>query len=178
MVRISDETRARHEHAALLAIARRLMRGERKDHTLQPTALVHEAWLRLADRDDARSLSRERFLALAATTMRRVLVDAARRRAALRRGAGHRRSLETAEASAPSAPTRDVELLALDDALLALADADPELARLVELRVFCGYDVDELAAALHVSARTVKRRWAFARSWLAQEILRTREALP
>lgn len=134
--------------------------------------------MRLAERADARSLSPERFLALAATTMRRVLVDAARRRTALRRDAGNRQSIESAAESASSAPTRDVELLALDDTLLALADADPELARLVELRVFCGYDVEALAAALHVSTRTVKRRWAFARSWLAHEILRTREHLP
>lgn len=173
MVRIFDDTGARRELAELHAIARHLMRGERKDHTLQPTALVHEAWLRLAGRDDAGSLSRERFLAAAATTMRRILVDAARRRATLRRGAGLRRSLDTegdSPGSAPIAPTRDAELLALDDALAALASADAQLAQLVDLRVFGGLDVESTARALGVSARTVKRRWCFARGWLAREI--------
>jgi RNA polymerase sigma-70 factor (ECF subfamily) len=156
-------------HEELRAAARHLLRGERRGHTLQPTALVHEAWLRIARRSDAVGLSHERFLALAVTAMRRVLVDSARRRGAARRDAARR--CELAE-SIPAAAPRDAELVALDDALAALATADAELARIVELRVFGRHDVDEIAEQLGLSPRTVKRRWSFARSWLAREMRR------
>ncbi len=151
----------------LRAVARRLMRRERPDHTLQPTALVHEAWMRVAGRPDARGLSHTRFVALAVATMRRVLVDSARRRCAARRDVGRRMDLDD---STPAADRCSRELLVVDDALRRLAEADAELAKLVELRVFGRHGVDEIAALLGMSPRTVKRRWSFARSWLAREI--------
>lgn len=164
-------------HAELRALAGRLMRRERVDHTLQATALVHEAWLRLHRREDARALEPARWLALAATTMRRILVDRARRRRALKRsspGATRDRGLvgdvACAAAARDASSPHDRELLALDSALDELAHMDPELARLVELRVFAGRGVDEIAAALGSSPRTVKRRWQFVRGWLARAI--------
>ena len=156
-------------YAQLRMVAKRVLRGERSNHTLQPTALVHEAWLRLARRRDAAGLSQDRFVALATTTMRRVLVDSARRRGAARRDSGRRVDLPDA---APAEPRRAPALVALDDALQALASADPGLARLVELRVFGGHDVREIGTLLGLSSRTVKRRWHFARSWLAREMRR------
>ncbi len=166
-------------HEELRLLAARLLLGERRHHTLQATALVHEAWLRLAGRADARDLPHERFLALAATSMRRILIDSARRRQAARRDAGRRVGLDevpepvdtsAAASEDTSDALHDAELLALDESLSELAEADAELARLVELRVFGGHGVEETAALLGTSPRTVKRRWRFARAWLAQAI--------
>lgn len=153
----------------LRSAAQRLLRGERRDHTLQPTALVHEAWLRIGGRHGAEGLPPERFVALAVTTMRRVLVDSARRRRAARRGGGNPVAFD--ESIARDA-TREPALQALDDALEALAGADAELARLVELRVFGRHGVHAIGELLGLSPRTVKRRWRFARSWLALEVRR------
>ena len=149
--------------------ARRALRREGEGHTLQATALVHEAWLRLDGQRDARWESRSQFLAVAAQTMRRVLVDHARARNALKRGAGDVQiTLGDAGAVPHSADAMDV--LALDDALARLAVMDPRKARLVELRYFAGLSIPEAAAALGVSQATVIRDWAVARMWLRREL--------
>jgi RNA polymerase sigma factor (TIGR02999 family) len=157
------------------------LRREGGGHTLQPTALVHEAWLRLDGQPDARWESRTQFFAVAAQTMRRVLVDHARTRLALKRGGGAARvslaDVDRAGAAAGAdaaggAPLDAVELLALDDALARLAALDPQKARLVELRYFAGLSIPDAAAALGVSAATVGRDWAVARMWLRRELER------
>jgi RNA polymerase sigma factor (TIGR02999 family) len=159
--------------------ARRALRREGEGHTLQPTALVHEAWLRLGDQQDGRWESRTQFFAIAAEMMRRVLVDHARRRRALRRGGGAVQvSLADADraAAAPGAgpaegtPLGALDVLALDDALARLAVLDPQKARLVDLRYFAGLSIPEAAAALGVSPATVGREWAVARMWLRREL--------
>jgi RNA polymerase sigma factor (TIGR02999 family) len=148
--------------------ARRALRREGEGHTLQATALVHEAWLRLDGQYDARWESRTQFLAVAAQMMRRVLVDHARTRRALKRGGGGTQVTlgDAVHASAPDA----VDVLALDDALARLAVMDPRKAQLVELRYFAGLSIPETAAALGVSLATVGREWAVARMWLRREL--------
>lgn len=149
--------------------ARQVLRREGEGHTLQATALVHEAWLRLDGQHDARWQSRTQFLAVAAQTMRRVLVDHARARRALKRGGGG--TLVTlGEADRAPATPEDVDVLALDDALARLATMDPRKARLVELRYFAGLSMPEAAAALGISLATVGREWAVARMWLRREL--------
>ena len=149
--------------------ARRALRSEGEGHTLQATALVHEAWLRLDGQHDARWESRAQFLAVAAQTMRRVLVDHARARLAIKRGGGDVQiSLGDANAAVESPDAMDV--LALDDALARLAIMDARKARLVELRYFAGLSIPEAAAALGVSQATVIREWAVARMWLRREL--------
>jgi RNA polymerase sigma factor (TIGR02999 family) len=166
-------------YAELRRQARLVLRREGEGHTLQPTALVHEAWLRLDDQHDARWESRAQFFAIAAQTMRRVLVDHARARGALKRGGGAVQvSLGDADraAAAPDsgpaggAPPDAVDVLALNDALARLAALDPQKARLVDLRYFAGLSIPEAAAALGVSAATVGREWAVARMWLRREL--------
>jgi RNA polymerase sigma factor (TIGR02999 family) len=154
--------------------AGRALRREGAGHTLQPTALVHEAYLRLVDQRQARWEGRTQFFALAARVMRRVLVDHARARRAAKRGAGAPH-LTLGGADGPGAPdaaaTADaVDLLALDDALTRLAEMDPAKARLVELRYFVGLSIPEAAAALGVSPATVGREWAVARLWLRRAL--------
>lgn len=166
-------------YAELRRQARRALRHEGEGHTLQPTALVHEAWLRLDDQHDAGWESRTQFFAVAAQMMRRVLVDHTRRRRAFKRGsAGVQVTLGEVdrEAAAPNASSRagagidTVDLLALDDALARLGALDPQKARLVELRYFAGLSIPEAAAALGVSPATVGREWAVARMWLRREL--------
>ena len=148
--------------------ARRALRREGEGHTLQATALVHEAWLRLDAQHDARWESRSQFLAVAAQTMRRVLVDHARARRALKRGGG---DVQITLGDAYSAVAPDaVDVIALDDALARLAVMDARKARLVELRYFAGLSIPEAAAALGVSQATVIREWAVARMWLRREL--------
>jgi RNA polymerase sigma factor (TIGR02999 family) len=155
-------------YAELRRQARRALRREGEGHTLQATALVHEAWLRLDGQHDARWESRTQFLAVAAQMMRRVLVDHARTRRALKRGGGGTQVTlgDAIHASAPDA----VDVLALDDALARLAIMDPRKARLVELRYFAGLSIPETASALGVSLATVGREWAVARMWLRREL--------
>jgi RNA polymerase sigma factor (TIGR02999 family) len=145
-------------------LAEHFLRNEREGHTLQPTALVHEAYLRLSGLRSMRLQNRAHFYGASAHVMRRVLVDYARRRKAEKRGAGMRAEDVLLEAL-PDAP-RDFSVLALDEALEALAAFAPEKARVVELRYFGGLSVDEAAAFLGVAPITVKRYWTFARAWL------------
>jgi len=151
--------------------ARRALRREGVGHTLQATALVHEAWLRLDGQHQARWESRTQFLAVAAQMMRRVLVDHARTRRALKRGGGETQ-LTLGDAQQAVAASDNVDVLALDDALARLATLDPRKARLVELRYFAGLSIPEAAAALGVSQATVGREWAVARMWLRRELER------
>jgi RNA polymerase sigma factor (TIGR02999 family) len=158
--------------------ARQALGREGAGHTLQATALVHEAWLRLCDQHDARWESRAQFFAIAAQVMRRVLVDHARTRRALKRGGGAVQvSLGDAEsaaslgaASVDGTPLDAMDVLALDDALARLATLDPQKARLVDLRYFAGLSIPEVAAILGVSPATVGREWAVARMWLRREL--------
>ena len=156
-------------YAELRRQARRVLRREGEGHTLQATALVHEAWLRLDDQQDARWESRTQFLAVAAQMMRRVLVDHARTRRALKRGGGETH-LTLGHADLAVGQSDDVDVLALDDALARLAIMDSRKARLVELRYFAGLTIPEAAAALGVSLATVGREWAVARMWLRREL--------
>jgi RNA polymerase sigma factor (TIGR02999 family) len=152
-------------YAELREIAGKHMRGERPAHTLQPTALVHEAYLRLLGGAPIPFESRVHFLRTASQVMRRVLVDHARTRNRAKRGGGINLTLNEAIAGAES---DIVELLVVDDALTQLAAADPRWAQVAELRVFGGLEVPEVAVALGISAATVKRDWQFAKAWLAQ----------
>jgi len=138
-------------------------------HTLQPTALVHEAWLRLVEKDsEAKFQNRTHFFAAAAEAMRHILIDRARRKQALRHGGGQQRV--DADELEIAAPAEDDELLAVNDALERLALVDPAKAELVKLRYFVGMTIEETAAALGIAEPTAKRRWALARAWLFNEI--------
>ena len=138
---------------------------------MQPTALVHEAYLRLIDQTRVDWNGRAHFLAVAATMMRRVLVEHARARQRLKRGGGWERlSLDRADALMPGIPQADI--LALDEALTRLAVEDEREAKIVELRFFAGLSVEETAAALGVSPRTVEDDWAMAKTWLKRELSR------
>lgn len=157
-------------YAELHRLAARAGRREGPGRTLQTTALVHEAYLRVVDQKRARYGNRGHFFAVAAQAMRRILVDEARRRTAEKRG-GAVAKVPLAQAADAARPT-DETVIAVDQALQALAGFDPDLARLVELRYFAGLTVDETAEALGVSAATVGREWAVARAWLAHELRR------
>lgn len=148
--------------------AARELRNERAGHTLQPTALVHEVYLRLAQPRRVPWQSRAEFFAAAAQAMRRILVDHARKRAAAKR-AGNWTRIELADDVAIEG-RRELDLLSLDDALDRLAELDPRHARIVELRFFGGLSVPETAAVLKVSTATVKRDWSFARAWLLRKL--------
>jgi RNA polymerase sigma factor (TIGR02999 family) len=154
----------------LARIARRCLRGERPDYTLPPTALVHEAYLRLVDAQHVNWQSRSHFLAMAARLMRRVLVDAARARRRKKRGAG---AVQVTLSEGLLTTEQPCDLMALDDALDALATIDPRRGQVVELRFFGGLDVQETAAALGISPETVMRDWKLARAWLRRELQRT-----
>ena len=155
-------------HDELRRIARACLRGERKDHSLQATALVNEAFLRLVHVERVDWQDRVHFLAMAARLMRRVLIDMAKGRRSLKRGADPIRVTFDAELLPARDPIGD--LLGLDDALEALARLDERKARVVELRFFGGLSVDETATALHVSTKTVTRDWDFARAWLQRAL--------
>ncbi len=155
-------------YAELRRLAHHYMRGERADHTLQATALVNEMYLRLAGVDALQWRDRAHFFAMAATLMRRVLVDYARQRGREKRGAGV--SLTSLDEHAV-APQRAVDVVALDAALERLSAVDPQQSRVVELRFFAGLSVKETAEALGVSPATVKRDWATAKLWLYNELV-------
>ena len=160
-------------YADLHAQAARAMRRLPSGHTLQTTALVHEAYLRLADRPGVVWHGRAHFFGVAARAMRHALIDHARARRAAKRGGGARQiTLSDTDAPDPAAAgaTAAIELLALHEALERLAALDPEQARLVELRYFGGLSIEETAEALGMSTATVKREWAIARAWLRLEL--------
>ena len=166
-------------HAELYELARRMMRAERVDHTLQPTALLNEAWLRLSGAADA-SAGRlplsdvedlRHFQRLAARVMRRVLVDHARSRGRQKRGgAGTRITLHDGPAETDAHDP--VDLLDLEQALIGLEERDPELAQVVELRFFAGLTLEETGAALGITERAVRHAWSLARAWLRRELER------
>jgi RNA polymerase sigma factor (TIGR02999 family) len=155
-------------YAELRTLARRQMQRERSGHTLQPTALVHEAYLRLIDQRRVRWRNRTQFFAVAAQLMRRVVVDYARRRRRVKRGGGAPQlSLDEATLMTPEqAP----QVLALDEALQRLAALDERKSRVVEMRFFGGLSVEEVAATLGVSENTVINDWALAKAWLRREV--------
>ncbi|MFQ5479619.1 MAG: sigma-70 family RNA polymerase sigma factor [Candidatus Binatia bacterium] len=153
----------------LRALARHFMQQERPDHTLQPTALVNEAYLRMIDQTRVDWRGKTHFMAIAAEMMRRILVDAARKRGAEKRG-GDRCRVTLHEGQAEAEDAHDVDLLALDEALDALSSLSERQARVVELRYFAGLKVEEVAFALGVSARTVKGDWRIAKAWLRHRI--------
>ena len=155
-------------YGALKAVAARQMRREAVGHTLEPTAVVHAAYLRPIGQQHANWQNRAQFFAISARVMRRVLVDHARQRGSKKRGGGAVRiELELAE---PRLGPRDVDLLALDQALERLAAIDPQQVKVVELRFFAGLSVEETATALDISPATVKRDWSTAKLWLYREL--------
>jgi RNA polymerase sigma factor (TIGR02999 family) len=152
-------------YSELRVMSSRLLGAERPGHTLQPTALVHELFLRLSDAQPPSWRDRAHFFAVAATTLRRILIDHARANGAARRGGGGQKvPLEQAD---PGVTCSYEDLLSIDEALTALEEAEPRAARVSELRLFAGLEEKEIAEQLGVSEITVKRDWKFARAWLA-----------
>jgi len=151
----------------LRRLAHHYMQGERANHTLQTTALVNEAYLRLTDLTRMQWRDRAHFFPMAATLMRRVLVDYPRERVRDKRGGG---VVFTALEDEPMAATSSIDALALDEALDRLAAIDPLHARIVELRYFAGLTIEETSEALRISPATVKREWTWARAWLYHEL--------
>jgi len=158
-------------YSELRNLASSYLRRERGDHTLQTTALVHEAYLRLADQREVRWKNKEQFMGVAAQLMRRILVDYSRGHNAQKRGKGFEKVFLEEAAGFSKGKASDV--IALDEALTRLAEFDPEQARLVELRFFGGLSVEEAAGVLGVSRTTVKRNWNLAKAWLARELRRS-----
>lgn len=155
-------------YAELRRLAGHYIRGERPGHTLQATALVHEAYLRLVGQKEISWQNRAHFFGVAANLMRRILVDHARAKQAKKRGgSGQKLSLDEAVLVKPEAPE---QFLALDEALERLARRDPRQSRIVELRFFGGLSEEETAEVLGISTRTVKRDWSVARAWLYQQL--------
>jgi len=154
----------------LRKLAAHKMANEAPGQTLQPTALVHEAWLRLVGTENPQFESRGHFFAAAAEAMRRILIDRARQKLSLKRGAGAARvNLEDLEVASAA---DDDTLLAVDEALTKLAGEDPDSAEFIKLRFFAGMTNDEAAQALGIPERTARRHWSFARAWLFREIQR------
>ena len=156
-------------YAELRRLAAHYLRGERPGQTLQPTALVHEAYLRLLKDRPERWQNRAHFCAIAAHAMRQILIERARARDALKRGGGQPR-VTFDEGLRASAPDSSIDMVALDAALDRLAELDAGQARIVELRFFGGLSIEETADAMGISPATVKRHWAVARAWLAKEL--------
>ena len=148
-------------------LAQFAMQRESSGHTLQPTELVHEAFMRLVGQRDTQWANRAQFYGIASQAIRRILIDHARRRRAAKRDHGVRVTLDD-RLGAPAG--RELDLIALDEALTQLEQMDARQARVVELRFFAGYSVEETAAALEISPATVKRDWTFARAWLLRAL--------
>jgi RNA polymerase sigma factor (TIGR02999 family) len=182
---ITDKLRDWHDHSgddsadALLRLvydelhrqAHRYLRKERREHTLQTTALVHEAYLKLIQQRNLAWENRSQFFAVAATMMRRILIDYAKTKHRLRRGGVHS-ELPIDDALTLKVSETDFDLLALDEALDRLAEKEAHLAKVVELRFFSGLDVVETAEVLGISESTVKRDWQMAKAWLHRELTR------
>jgi RNA polymerase sigma factor (TIGR02999 family) len=170
---VSAEARGSEQLVAMLydelrAMAARKLARERDNLTLQPTALVHEAWLRVEGGGQISWENRAHFFAAAAEAMRRILIDRARQRKALRHGGGAQRvGIDEVQIQTEH---KDEEMLAVNDALEAFAAEHPQQAQLVKLRYFAGMTIEEAAAAMNVSPATAKRWWTFARAWLYREI--------
>lgn len=152
----------------LRKLAANYLRRERPDHTLQPTALVHEAYLRLVDQTRVNWQNRAHFFGVAAQIMRRLLVDHARKHNAAKRGQDFQKL--SLDENIDRAVERSEELIALDDALKALAEFDPQKARMIELRYFGGLSIEETADVLGTTPTTIKRHWRFAKAWLYGEM--------
>lgn len=155
-------------YAELRALAAHHLRGERVDHTLQPTALVHEAFLRMSGRPGLEIAGRTHFMAVASIAMRRVLVDHARARSAVKRGAGATH-VSVGESNAIT-EDRTQDVLLVDSALARLAEVDRQAERIVEMKFFAGMTEVEIAQVLGVSDRWVRKQWSFARAWLRREL--------
>jgi RNA polymerase sigma-70 factor (ECF subfamily) len=153
----------------LRKVASRYLRKERSDHTLQPTALVNEAYLKLVDISNVDWQDRAHFFAVASQVMRRILVDHARARMSEKR-AGDRQKVTLNPELVDTGSNKDTDLLALDDALNQLSEFDERQARIVELRFFGGLSVEETALVVGISTATVKREWAIAKAWLYRKI--------
>ena len=155
-------------YAELRRIAGRQLRSERANHTLQPTALVHEVYLRLVDQRQVDWQNRAHFFGVAAQVMRRILVDHARRHSASKRGEGVR--CVSIDEAKEVAAANEIPILALDHALARLEEVDSDLAKIVELRAFGGLTIEEAAHVLNVSPSTAKREWRTAKAWLNREL--------
>jgi RNA polymerase sigma factor (TIGR02999 family) len=171
----SEQTNFLLLYEELRGLADAYLRRERRGHTLQPTALVHEAWERLmGDAEPGKPApfrDRQHFLATAARVMRRILIDHARARSASKRGGGGARvELALEDLAAPPSADPDAYLVALDGAVAQLAANDPRAAQLVELRFFAGLTMEETAKVLGISMATANREWAFARTWLHHRV--------
>lgn len=152
----------------LRRLAAGYMQREPAGHALQPTALVHEAYLRLIDQQQVQWRNRAHFFGVAAQMMRRILVDHARKRLADKRGGGV--TIVSLDEESPAGQSHSVDVLALDQALDQLTAVDPRLCRVVELKYFAGLNIDETASALDVSTATVERDWTVAKAWLYQRL--------
>ena len=159
-------------YGELRKLAHSYLQNERSDHTLQATALVHEAYIRLVDWEKVSWQNRAHFFAVSASVMRKILVDYAREKMAQKRNFGQKLSLDEAN-SFPSQTKREVDLIALDDALEKLVKFDKTQSKIVELRFFGGLTIEETAHALKISPATVKREWTVAKTWLFREIKTT-----
>jgi RNA polymerase sigma factor (TIGR02999 family) len=160
-------------YADLRRVAAGYMRREPPGHALQPTALVHEAFVRLVDQKQVKWRNRAHFFGVAAGMMRRILVDNARRRRADKRGGGWERVTLAGDEAAPDSH-REVDVLSLHEALERLAEFDPQQERIVELRYFGGLTIEEAAEVIGISAATVVREWTIAKAWLRADLLRSR----
>ena len=158
-------------YTELRALAARYLHRERNNHTLQPTALVHEVYLKLVGQTSVDWQGRAHFLAIAAKAMRQILVDHARRHRAAKRG-GNRHRI-TLDDNLVIDSRRDVDLLALEDALTKLTKLDPRQAQMVELRFFGGLSIEEVAKVMGISKRSVEREWTMVRAWLRRELSRS-----
>lgn len=149
-------------------LARKYLADETHSNTLQPTAIVHEAFIKLVDQREVDWRGKSHFFAVGATAMRQIIVDHARSRSAHKRGGGRRRI--TLDDPLTISPRRDEDVLAIDEALAKLSEIDPQRAKIVEFRFFGGMTTEEVAEALGLSKRTVMRQWASTRSWLRREL--------
>lgn len=154
-------------YGELRKLARSYLQNERSDHTLQPTALVHEAYIRLVDWENVSWQNRAHFFAVAAQVMRKILVDYARAKKAQKRDGGQKLALDEAVSFSAARP---IDLVVLDEALESLAKFDETQARIVEMKFFGGLTIEEMAHALAISPATVKREWTMAKAWLYQRL--------
>jgi len=160
-------------YGELRRLAGSYLRRERSNHTLQSTALVHEAFMRMVNQHDVQWKNRAHFFAIAAQMIRRILVDYARSQHAEKRGSGAVKLALDEAMAVPQAPATDVDLLGLNDALDRLAEMDERQSRIVELRFFAGLSIEETAEVMSLSPASIKREWQTARAWLFREMTRS-----